>query len=76
MYVLSGRPLRFWIGLVLLVALVSFAVDQTTGDTTGPPYNDSLLNHIAFFIFLATIVVLFALVLVAVVRLVRHRSSV
>lgn len=68
--------MRFWTEPVLLVALVSFAVDQTTGDRTGPPYNDSLLNHIAFFIFLATIVVLIALVLVAVARSVRHRSSV
>jgi hypothetical protein len=41
---------------VFALAIVSFIVDQNTGDTTGPPYHDSLLNHIAFFVFFGSAV--------------------
>ena len=65
----------FWIGAVLLVALVSFVVDRTTGDQTGPPYHDPLINQVAFFVFLATIPILIVLVGVALVRFVRRSSA-
>lgn len=42
----------FWIGVVLLIAVAAFAVDRTTGDETGPPYDDPLLNKIAFVVFI------------------------
>jgi ABC-type branched-subunit amino acid transport system permease subunit len=45
------RPLGFWIALCVVVAVVSFVVDQNTGDTTGPPYDDPYYNDAAFFAF-------------------------
>jgi len=70
----GGRPTLFWLGVVLLVALVSFVVDQTTGDKTGPAYHDPLINQVAFFIFWATIPILIVLVGVALVRFFRRSS--
>jgi hypothetical protein len=43
----SGR-LSFWIAAVFVVAAVDLVVDRTTGDETGPPYDDPLINQIAF----------------------------
>ncbi|MDP9295106.1 MAG: hypothetical protein M3O88_00230 [Actinomycetota bacterium] len=68
----TGRPLLLWFGVVLLVALISLVVDQTTGDATGPPYHDPLINQVAFFIFLATIPTMLVLAGVAVTRFVRR----
>ena len=39
------------IAAVFVVAVVSLVVDLNTGDTTGPPYDDSLLNKFAFYTF-------------------------
>ena len=70
---MRDRPLRFWIAVVFVVAVVSLVVDLNTGDTTGPPYHDSLFNHFAFFIFWGSTVVLFALCVFAVLRWVFRR---
>ena len=55
------------------LAIVSFVVDQNTGDTTGPPYHDSVLNHIAFFAFFTSAVALVALVAFVLARFVYKR---
>ena len=68
------RPSRFWIGVVLLIAVVAFAVDRTTGDETGPPYDDPLINKIAFFVFIAATLLFVALCGIALVRRIRRGS--
>ena len=67
------RRLSLWIALVFVLGAVALAVDQTTGDETGPPYDDPLINDIAFFVFLGAIVVFVALCVIAVVRQIRAR---
>jgi len=52
--------------LGLAVAVVSLIVDQNTGDETGPPYHDPLINQIAFFVFFGTCVLLVAAAAVVV----------
>ena len=54
--------------MVLLVAVVAFAVDRTTGDETGPPYNDPLINKIAFVVFMGAALLFVALCAIALVR--------
>ena len=68
----SGRRILLWFGVVLIAALISLVVDQTTGDTTGPPYHDPLINQVAFFVFIATIPTLVVLAAVALVGFVRR----
>ena len=67
------RPAGFWIGLVLVVAVVAFAVDQTTGDETGPPYDDPLINKIAFLVFIGATLLFVALCGIALVRRISRR---
>jgi len=55
------------------LAVVSFVVDQNTGDTSGPPYHDSVLNHVAFFAFFATAVAVVVLVAFVLARFVYKR---
>ena len=68
------RPSGFWIGVVLSVAVVAFAVDRTTGDETGPPYDDPLINKIAFGVFIGATLFFVALCGIAVVRRISRRS--
>ena len=68
-----GRSLNLWILLAALVSLVSFIVDRTTGAKTGPPYNDSLINKAALFVFFISIPTLLALGLLALARYLRRR---
>ncbi len=70
----SPYPLLVWIAAAFVVAVVSLVIDQNTGDTTGPPYHDSLLNQSAFFVFFATILFL-GLCVFALARLIRGRSA-
>ncbi|MDP9225838.1 MAG: hypothetical protein M3P18_18760 [Actinomycetota bacterium] len=65
------QSLRVWIGAVFCLAVISLIVDQTTGDTTGPPYHDSLLNQAAFFVFFAAVIVFLGLCLFGLIRWVR-----
>jgi hypothetical protein len=67
--------LRLWFAVLIAVSIVSFIVDRTTGAKTGPPYNDPLVNRIAFFIFLTTIPLFLVLGLVAIVRWIRGRHG-
>ena len=62
------RGMSFWIALAFVLGAVALAVDQTTGDETGPPYDDPLINDLAFFVFIGAIVVFVALCVIAVVR--------
>ena len=64
---MKGR-LAILIGVLFTLAVVSLIVDQNTGDTTGPPYHDSVLNHVAFFTFFATALVFVILVAVVLLR--------
>ena len=68
------RPSGFWIGLVLLLAVVAFAVDRTTGDETGPPYDDPLINWIAFAVFIGATLLFVTLCGMALVRWISRRS--
>lgn len=68
------RPSGFWIGVVLLIAVFAFAVDRTTGDETGPPYDDPLINKIAFVVFIGATLLFVALCGVALVRRISRRS--
>ena len=65
--------LGFWIVVSLVIAIVSRVIDVNTGDTTGPPYHDSLFNQCAFFVFLGTTLILFALCALALARWIRYR---
>ena len=51
---MSNRQLLLLIPTVFVVAVVSRVVDVNTGDTTGPPYDDSLLNKVFFYTFLVS----------------------
>jgi hypothetical protein len=68
------RSPGFWIGLVLFNAVVALAVDQTTGDETGPPYDDPLINKIAFGVFIGATLFFVALCGIALVRRISRRS--
>jgi hypothetical protein len=68
-------PLRVWIAAAFVVAVVSLVIDQNTGDTTGPPYHDSLLNQSAFFVFFAATILFLGLSVFAFARLVRGRLA-
>jgi hypothetical protein len=70
---MSRRQLPLLIAAVLLVAVVSLVVDQNTGDTTGPPYDDSLLNVASFCTFLVSMVIFVGLCIVGLVVWLRHR---
>ena len=67
------RRLSFWIALAFLLGAVALAVDRTTGDETGPPYDDPLINKLAFYVFIGATLVLVALCVIAVVRQIRIR---
>jgi len=69
-----GRP-SFWIAMVFVVAAVALAVDRTTGDETGPPYDDPLINQIAFVVFIGATLVFVALCVIVFVRWIRARGS-
>jgi hypothetical protein len=69
-----GR-LSFWIAMVLVVAAVALTVDRTTGDETGPPYDDPLINQIAFVVFIGATLVFVALWVIVFVRWIRARGS-
>ena len=75
------RRLSFWIALAVVLGAVALAVDRTTGDETGPPYDDPLINKLAFYVFIGTTLVLVVLCVIAVVRQIRisgqlrHRSG-
>ncbi len=53
---MNRRHLPILIAAVFVVGVVSLVVDQNTGDTTGPPNDDLLLNVISFYTFLASLV--------------------
>ena len=72
---MRSRPLNFWIVLALLVAVASFVIDQNTGDTTGPPYDDPAYNFAAFLIFNVSAVAFLLLSVYALGRWVRRRSG-
>ena len=67
------RRLSFWIASTFVLGAVALAVDQTTGDETGPPYDDPLINKLAFYVFIGATLVLVALCVIAVVRQIRVR---
>jgi hypothetical protein len=75
------RRLSLWIGVAFVLAAVALAVDRTTGDETGPPYDDPLINKLAFYVFIGATLVLVVLCVIAVVRQIRimlhlrHRSG-
>jgi len=69
----STRRLPFLIAAVFVVAAVSLVVDRNTGDTTGPPYDDSLLNVVFFYTFLASVVIFVGLCIVGLIVWLRHR---
>ncbi len=54
-----------------MLGAVAFAVDRTTGDESGPPYDDPLINKLAFYLFIGATLVLVALCFIAVVRQIR-----
>jgi hypothetical protein len=56
-----------------VLGTVALAVDRTTGDETGPPYDDPLINELAFYVFIGATLVLVSLCVVAVVRKIRVR---
>ncbi len=70
---MSRRPLPLLIAAVFVVAVISLVVDQNTGDTTGPPYDDSLLNVVFFYTFLVSMVAFVGLCIVGLVVWLRHR---
>jgi hypothetical protein len=69
------HALGFWIVGVFAIALAGLFVDQTTGDTTGPPYHDSLMNQVAFFVFFGATVVFLGLCVFALAGWTRRRRS-
>ena len=62
---MNRRQLPILIAAVFVVAVVSLVVDLNTGDTTGPPYDDSLLNVVSFYTFLVSTVIFVGLCIVA-----------
>ena len=70
---MSNRQLLFLIPTVFVVAVVSRVVDLNTGDTTGPPYDDSLLNKVFFYTFLVSTIIFVGLCIVGLARWLRHR---
>lgn len=71
----NRHSLRLWIAGAFVVAVVSLIIDQNTGDTTGPPYNDSLLNQAAFFIFFGAMILFLGLRILALARWTRGRMA-
>src|SRR6266540_2098715 len=69
-----GR-LNFSIVVVFVVAAGALAVDRTTGDETGPPYDDPLINQIAFFVLIGAVLVFVALCAITFARWIRARGS-
>ena len=67
------RQLPILFAAVFVVGVVSLVVDRNTGDTTGPPYDDSLLNVVSFYTFLASLVIFVGLCIVGLVVWLRHR---
>jgi NhaP-type Na+/H+ or K+/H+ antiporter len=59
--------------VLFVVAVVSLIVDQNTGDTSGPPYHDSLLNHAAFFAFFGSAAAVGILAVIALIGWVYRR---
>ena len=49
-------------------------LDRTTGDETGPPYDDPLINKIAFVVFIGATLLFVALCGIALVRRISRRS--
>ncbi len=72
---MNRRHLPILIAAVFVVGVVSLVVDRNTGDTTGPPYDDSLLNVISFYTFLASLVIFVGLCIVGAVVWLRHVFS-
>ncbi len=70
---MSNRQLLLLIAAVFVVAVVSLVVDQNTGDTTGPPYDDSLLNKVFFYTFLVSTIIFVGLCIVGLTGWLRHR---
>ena len=70
---MSRRRLPALIAAVFVVAVVSLVVNQNTGDTTGPPYDDSALNVASFYTFLVSLVIFVGLCGVGLVVWLRHR---
>ncbi len=70
---MTRRQLPFLIAAVFVVAVVSLVVDLNTGDPTGPPYDDSLLNVVSFYTFLASTVIFGGLCVVGLVVWFRYR---
>ena len=68
------RQLPILFAAVFVVGVVSLVVDRNTGDATGPPYDDSLLNVVSFYTFLVSLVTFVGLCTVGLVWL-RHRLS-
>ena len=71
----NGHSLRLWIAGACGVAVVGLIIDQSTGDTTGPPYNDSLLNQAAFLVFFGAMILFLGLCVLAFVRWTRGRLA-
>ena len=69
------RPAGFWIAAAFAVALVAFVVDQSTGDETGPPYDDPLINKIAFGVFMGAMLLFVVLCAIALVRRIAARGA-
>lgn len=70
---MNGRQLPILIAAVFVVAVVSLVLDLNTGDTTGPPYDDPLLNVVFFYTFWVSTVILVGLCLAGLVAWFRHR---
>ncbi len=62
MRIFRRHPIWTALTLLGLIAIVSFEIDMATDATTGPPYEDSVVSKVAFFVFLGTIPVAIALV--------------
>lgn len=71
----KSHSLRIWIPAVFMVAVISLIIDQNTGDTTGPPYNDSLLNKASFFVFFGAMILFLGLSIFALARWTRGRLA-
>ena len=71
----NGHSLRLWMAGAFAVAVVSLIIDQNTGDTTGPPYHDSLLNQAAFFVFFGAMILFLGLCIFALARWTRGRLA-
>ena len=67
------RSLWLWVADAFVIAVISLIIDQNTGDRTGPPYHDSLLNQAAFFVFFGAAILFLGLCVFALVRWIRGR---